>query len=303
MSGWRNWLVGVGMAGGLVFGASAGTLEVDDLHVFRNLVVADEVTRGGVPREGLVLMCDFDDPSGAVGDVSGTLLPGTVCRVQWIPDGRIAGACRFNGRSSVAASRIEFADAPAINIRGALTLSAWIRPVASEGITFRGIIGKYRHEWINAKQRSYALQYHPKTRKVRLSISGDGARVVTVDSHVSLTLGVWTHIAGTYEPGARMRLYINGTPDNERTRSVPAAIHSAPAPLWIGQVESTRWQSFAGDLDSCQVFARSLPAAEIRELHAYTGTNFPPSSARFASGVSYLHPLGDISMGIYTNGR
>ena len=303
MSGWRIWLVGAGMAGGLALGVSAGTLEVDDLHVFRNLVVADEVTRGGVPREGLVLMCDFDDPAGVVGDVSGTLLPGTVCHVHWIPDGRIAGACRFNGLGADTASRIEFADAPAIDIRGALTLSAWIRPVATKGITFCGIIGKYRHEGINTKERSYVLQYHPKTRKVRLSISGDGTKVVTVDSDVALTLGTWTHIAGTYEPGARMRLYINGTPDSERTKSVPTAIHSAPAPLWIGQMGSTTWKSFPGDLDSCQVFARALPAVEIRELHAYTGTNFPPSSARFASGVSYLHPLGDISMGIYTNGR
>jgi hypothetical protein len=74
---------------------------------------------------GLVAAYAFDRGSGTVAaDASGNGNAGTIIGATWATEGRFGGALRFHGTGEV----VRVPAAASLNLRGPMTLSAWIRP-------------------------------------------------------------------------------------------------------------------------------------------------------------------------------
>lgn len=84
-------------------------------------------TDAPAPSGGLVGAFAFDEGAGeSVADTSGNRNAGTVIGASWAAQGRYGSALRFDG----AGDRVRIAPSAALDLRGAFTLSAWVRPAA-----------------------------------------------------------------------------------------------------------------------------------------------------------------------------
>ena len=53
-------------------------------------------------------------------------------------------------------------------------------------------------------------------------------------------------------------------------------------------------------MDEVRVYNRTLTASEVTALY-YNEIAPPGNSAKLLTGVTYVYPLGDVSLGVYTN--
>ena len=104
-----------------------------------------------------------------------------------------------------------------------MTLSAWIRPAASQS------------GWRTIVQRqadAYFLNASNDTGALRPSGGGTfGSATDWVGGPTASPLNAWTHVALTYD-GTIMRLYVNGT--QVATKARTGTIQTTTNPLWIG---------------------------------------------------------------------
>ncbi len=193
-------------------------------------------------------------------------------------------AKQFNGDSSTSFSttaytRVEVADQAALDITGALTISAWINPT-SYGSTGRGIVAKYRLSVGDTSdgQRAYGFNVDV-TGKLQFVLSTNGSfdSNLLVLGSTTVSTNAWQHVTAVYEPGSAMRVYLNGVLDGQKTTGVPASIASTAAPLWIGQQFGFAGNtSFIGRIDEPAVFNAALSAQAIRTQYTagvFSGTS------------------------------
>jgi hypothetical protein len=79
-----------------------------------------------------------------------------------------------------------------------------------------------------------------------LSPDGTSGNAERVNSSICISAGELAYIVTTYRPSTKMRINVNGTA-TEKTTSVPAAIHSGTAPLWVGHHFSTASANLSWD--------------------------------------------------------
>ena len=87
-----------------------------------------------------------------------------------------------------------------------------------------------------------------------------GASVPTIFSPSALPVGVWSHLAMTYD-GSDLRLYVNGVQVSTSPRTGP--IGTSASPLWIGG-NSPYGEYFNGRIDEVRVYRAALSQAEIQ---------------------------------------
>lgn len=80
--------------------------------------------------------------------------------------------------------------------------------------------------------------------------------------------GTWYDIVITYEPSVAIRMYVDGTEDNNVTSSIPASLTSAPlASLWLGtRGDGVGSFLLGGDIDIVRVWSRVLNSSEVLSL-------------------------------------
>ena len=169
---------------------------------------------------GLVAAFGFNEGSGvAVGDASPEGNGGTVSGASWSAAGRFGGALSFDGVNDW----VTVPDDPSLDMSGALTVEAWVRPTALSG--YRTVL---------MKERPRAAAAMPM-RSMRSDGSGPSGEVWTEHllpaGALALATGAWKHVAVTYSQGA-MRLYVNGVLVN--TTAVTGTIADSSGPLRIG---------------------------------------------------------------------
>ena len=75
----------------------------------------------------------------------------------------------------------------------------------------------------------------------------------------SLPTNQWDHLAGTYEPGVALHLYINGAPDAPLSSCVPASKHDSALDVTIGSRPDG-----TNKTDEVRIYNRALTAAELQ---------------------------------------
>jgi hypothetical protein len=166
--------------------------------------------------------------------------------------GLIGEALDFNGFSQY----VDVPDAANLDITDELTLEAWIKPdTASIG----GIITKF------GSGNGYGMFYRGGLGGRVDGWFGDGLAFHQVLSPGSIPLGVWTHMAFTYD-GTDMNLYVDGALVNSVSpASGPIAVNDVPITIGARGV-AARNQHFDGTIDEPTVYDRVLTPAEIASI-------------------------------------
>ena len=232
--------------------------------------VAKMVTMGGAepppppppPNSGLVGAWGFSEGNGTTtADASGNGNGGTITGATWSAQGRYGNALSFNGTNSV----VRVASSASLNVTTGMTLSAWVRPTASQG------------GWRTILQRQADAYFLHASNGDPLHPAGGGTFGGSTEfagGPTAIPVNTWTHVALTYDLAA-VRLYVNGT--QVATRGATGAIQTNSNPLWMGG-NTPYGEYFQGLIDEARVYNRALTAAEIQTDMSTPVTAGPPDT-------------------------
>ena len=246
------------------FGDGASSDEKSPLHVFTEPgIYTVKLTATGltdpassktvtinVLRPGLVAGWGFEEAGGASAlDVTGRGQTGVISAATREAAGKYGKALSFNGYNSwVTVGH----NAAQVLSRG-MTLEAWVRPASLSG---------WRSVLMKEQPGGPVYELYANTSDLFAAAGGvytDAESFVV--SPTQLTIGIWTHLATTYD-GEAMRLYVNGVEVASFAQSGP--IKASASALRIGG--NNVWgEFFDGLIDEVRVYNRALSAAEIQK--------------------------------------
>jgi len=139
------------------------------------------------------------------------------------------------------------------------TVEAWVRPTVVDG-EYRNIV---RRE--NSSPRGGWLMWHHSSGVGFERFDGAGGQAVIVGP--ALTVGVWSHVAGSYD-GNVLRLYIDGAlvASMSTTLALPSAASTVTS---IGYNPAWEFDSFVGDLDEVAIYPSALSGTQLAEHIAF----------------------------------
>jgi Concanavalin A-like lectin/glucanases superfamily len=249
-------------------------------------------SRADQPERGLVLHYPMDEGSGGVlADASGHGQSGLIHNATWVklPSGY---ALEFDGEKSY----VDCGGGPQLDIRGPITVMAWICPAQIQAAPEPGIVGK--------QFGSYLLSYY-RNRTAYWYIDEGGN-----NASASAPPATWSHVAGMFDE-TTLALYVNG----ELARSslskhgringggnfyIGAVLAGAPASGSDRPLEA----GFKGLIDEVKVYDRALEPAEIRAEFQRAGgqrnSMFAVAPPRIKPKVTLKH--GALAVGADRNG-
>jgi hypothetical protein len=211
------------------------------------------------PAGGLVAAYGFEEASGSgVVDSSGNGNAGTVSGAVRTGAGRFGAALSFDGVNDW----VTVADAASLDLAGAMTLEAWVRPDVL-GTAWRTVIGKD-----GSSRLAYGLYANTDTARPAGQVVIGGSEF-NARGPAQLAVSVWTHLAATYD-GASVRLYVDGS--LAATLAVSGSMSATSGSLRIGG--NGIWPEwFDGLIDEVRIYDRALTASEIQtDMNAPVGS-------------------------------
>ena len=201
------------------------------------------------PGTGPIAAWGFNEGAGTtVADATGRGHTGTITGATWTTTSKYGGALTFNGSSGM----VTVPDADDLDISGAMTLEAWVRPTTL-ATKWRTVILKEAPGYFR-----YALYANTDTTgpsgHVFIGQDLEARRVAR------LTANTWAHLAAVYD-GTRVRIFVDGV----EAASAPATglVQASDGVLRIGG--NAIWNEwFAGQIDEVRIYGRALGAAEIQ---------------------------------------
>jgi hypothetical protein len=205
---------------------------------------------GAPPPTGLVAAYGFDEGSGTtITDKSGTGNNGTAANTTWSAAGKFGSALSFNGTNSM----VTVPDASSLDLTGAMTLEAWVKPAVTGGNTWRTVALKE-----NTSYYAYSLYANTGTNVPSGNVFAAGSDR-DVRGTAGLAVNTWTHLAATFD-GTVLALYVNGT-------QVATLLGAAPIVTTTGALRiggNNIWPEwFKGQIDEVRIYNRALSAADI----------------------------------------
>jgi len=201
-------------------------------------------------KKGLLLYYGFDADEPKVKDKSGNGNDGSMSECQWVTEGKVGGACEFDGKTSY----ISVLNCKSMNFGYAdFTYSFWVMPHAIGHL--QGLIGHaFNPEAQLKNDGKIQMNYHEGGNGILLS-----STTLSPDKFYFVTL---TRAKGTG------RVYING----ERENSVNADFECSSAkPLVIGRHSAWASDYFDGLLDDVMIWNRALSEEEVKQLYKVQG--------------------------------
>ena len=260
-------------------------LEVTDsgapaLTSYRRVIVTVQPSMpggGGGPDPSLIGHWKLDDGSGTTAvDSTATPANGTLTNgPAWI-DGKIEGALEFDGTND----HVAIGNPTKLQLTGAMSAAAWIY---IDSFTNSGrIISKQG----SSGARGWSMNVESAGSTGAFQVASNNSTLITVTTADALPVGQWLHLAGVYEPGSAMRIYVNGELNNSLTTGVPATQVNSNRNVHIGARPTTNASpdlNFDGRIDDVRVYSRVLSALEIGELaippqsyNSWKNLNFSP---------------------------
>lgn len=194
--------------------------------------------------------------------------------------GRITGAGAMPAIDSVrgrvgsfsGTACVDFVSSAALHGTTGLTMSAWVRPTALNGVDSNGVITKRLDRSV---QSEYSLIVWTGNH-VWIDL-GDSDRY---SGAATLSNGVWVQLTAEFDgsrPAAdRVRLFINGVADplqHTTIGNLGTTLPSYDSPVHVGctpapSASPPTQQTFMGQLDNVTIWNRALTDDEIAQLYA-----------------------------------
>jgi glucose/arabinose dehydrogenase/fibronectin type 3 domain-containing protein len=198
---------------------------------------------------GLVAAWPFSEGMGTTTlDATGNNNNGAITGATWSNQGRYGTALSFNGSTNL----VRVASSASLNLSSAMTLSAWIKPAATQS-GWRTIMQKQ----VDAFFLNASSDTGPLRPAGGATFGGSTSPLVGPNA---TPVGSWTYQALTYD-GSTVRLYISGTLVASRAQT--GAIQTTSNPLWIGG-NQPYGEYFNGLIDEARVYNRALSQTEIQ---------------------------------------
>ncbi len=193
--------------------------------------------------------------SGNANDISGHQLHGqTSGGVLFVPDfwGNPTSAGRFDGSND----KVTVANDPLLNFQQAITVSAWIEPLAlPDRESFILSHGSWQNRW--------KVSITPE-KKIRWTVN-TLVTTADLDSEKSIAVDSIYHIAVTYD-GSLMALYLNG--QLHSYKPLTGLIRTASIPFLIGQMlPDVADYNFKGIIDEVKIFDYALTPEAVQTLY------------------------------------
>jgi hypothetical protein len=182
--------------------------------------------------------------------------------------------------------------APALDMVGAMTGMAWIRPLGPhsspgdiscpEGTIF----SKGGNYWFQVSQNNSQLEFQ-----------NEGSGNYIVSAPASLPLNTWTHVAFVRQTDKRtIRFFVNGVLIATHTLGIDPGGNTDP--LMIGNHgfgNSPAHCEFNGDIDEIVLIDRALTDTEVQRAYQCTcnpgAPNWAPSPRRYPAAVAQTAPV------------
>ena len=213
----------------------------------------------------------FDEGAGTtVSDSSGNGNNGSIVGgPSWV-QGHSGSALQFDGVDD----HVDIPDSPSLDVRR-ITIEAWVKPDVNDQLA--NIVSKWKGG--SPGQRSYNLDlgssnppsFYPRKAASCTSTDGEGDTEVHLVGTSDIPVGVWTHIAATYD-GSVMKIYVNGQLESSLPQT--GDIFAGTARLFIADADDGTSLLFDGAIDEVKIYDRALTAGEIQ---AQVGTAPQPS--------------------------
>jgi hypothetical protein len=206
--------------------------------------------------DGLVGYWTLDALQGdTVADSSGSGNAGKAADNPAPVPGRTGEALQFDGRRS----HVSVPSSASLDITGPLTIAAWVKPTAHEGVA-RGLVEKW--DGLPVGKVGYFLRLNGRDQ-IHFVIGVQTGPDVEIAGQKPVPAGVWTSVAAVFD-GTTLKVYSNGALD----RSVPCTTkpQTCTAALKIGMAGGGGGHYFPGTVDDVRVYNRALSADEIARL-------------------------------------
>ena len=225
-----------------------------------------------------------ETPDVAGGGHDGSLL-GTP---PTLATGQIGNALEFSGAWSGQDQRVQLgtpASDPELFITGDFTVTAWVKatlPPATTGGEGRTAVASYDwdadatltrgfllgREWQGSNNFDFKL-HGPNGEYTGASVSN--FFTTPTENPGQGHLGEWVHVAGVYEAGESMKLYVDGVLVATDTSSVPDSVaFKAGTPLNIGR-RGDGASEWGGLIDDVALYSHALNGEQIAHLANQTG--------------------------------
>lgn len=185
-------------------------------------------------------------------------------------------------------------EAVELNDLSALTVEAWVKPAAATGdrVAVAKLSAATRQSWALVRSNSGTAA----------STIGGSAIDCAVDAGVQLPVGVWTHVAMTWNDGGQIpKIFVNGV--LEQTATCSTGIAWVLSPLGIGAAfendGAVVTQYWAGLIDEVRIWKVERTAAQIlaqKNSSLNTATNLL-ASFRFEEGSGSTTAGGSVVNG------
>ncbi|CAN7611811.1 LamG-like jellyroll fold domain-containing protein [Paenibacillus sp. LjRoot56] len=198
---------------------------------------------------------NLDETSGTVAsDSSGNHLNGTLINGPVWTAGKIGNSLDFDGTND----EVDLGTPAALQFTGAMSAAAWIYVDSFAGD------GRIISKEYGSNSRSWSL-YVKSGGKGVFQIATGGSSSITVETAGTLPVGQWVHLAGVFEPGVALRLYVNGTLSNSNLSSIPSTQYNNSSHVFIGRRPDFS-NAFNGKIDEVYAFSNALTGTDIAAL-------------------------------------
>lgn len=200
----------------------------------------------------LALAYGMNEGTGTtVRDGSGKGNNGTAYDTAWA-DGRFGGSVRFSGDGD---GRIATPSSTSLRMTEGMTVSAWVNP--SQETEARQLL----FTWKNAETdfRVFASHGVPPGPSV-VAFDDMSSHGFELPSYSALPVGVWSHLAVTYEDST-LALYVNG----ELAAVRRGSFHPSDGAASFG-IAGSAVTPFTGKIDEVRAYTAALGPAQIRTV-------------------------------------
>jgi len=159
-------------------------------------------------------------------------------------------------------------DSASLDITNAFTLMAWVKLNDLNGP--KAIVSKFR-----TGDQTFILKKHNTNEHFRVELwNASGGSLADLTNSTAAQVGVWTHVAVTYN-GSALQFYYNGDPDG--SMNVSGSLYVGASPVVIGAIEEGNGENFDGVIDEVRIYSHALSPAEIIEtMNTSGGVGEPP---------------------------